>query len=477
MRFFANAGVLASERAIQTVAQLMALPVLARHLSMEDFALAALGMTAPVFAGALSDAGLGRSLVRTPRYDRGEWSGVFWLLVGVGLLLSAGVLALSPVFARLYGEPQLVGVMAALSVLPLLQAVNAVPAAELERSDRFPLIASVTSAAGLLSVATAVTLAVAGAGVWALVAQQLVMAAAQLTGFAVFSRFRPALVMRRERMGGHLRFGRDTILASLIATAQSQAPVMLLGRFAGVEAVSLWSMLARLMRLPRSGLAGPVGRIAFVRMAWSGNESRSVSEIYLASLRLLSIALFPGLMLLAACGHAAFPLLLSEKWAALAPIFALAAPGVALECALRSGDYVFMSTGRTALRLRMAAERFALYLAALAAALPFGLEAVVLAYSLCQFAYAPRYWSYLGRCAPLPLRACLQAVAPALLSGAAFWTLHAAAVAPLGLPAVVEIAAAGLEALAAAGLAATASAAALRRDMKALHRPPPATAA
>src|SRR5690606_5827844 len=68
--------------------------------------------------------------------------------------------------------------VAALALCLPLHAVAIVPTALLQKSMRFRSLAGLTAAANILSATAAVVFAVAGFGVWALVARQLVLFAA-----------------------------------------------------------------------------------------------------------------------------------------------------------------------------------------------------------------------------------------------------------------------------------------------------------
>ena len=87
--FFASVGALTASRVVLVVSQIAILPVIARFLTAADFGAFALAMSVVIFSQILSDAGLGRSLIRQPEVDELEWSSVFWLLAGVGAALSA----------------------------------------------------------------------------------------------------------------------------------------------------------------------------------------------------------------------------------------------------------------------------------------------------------------------------------------------------------------------------------------------------
>jgi O-antigen/teichoic acid export membrane protein len=191
--FFLNVGALVSARVFLALSQVLVLPIIARQLTVADFALMALAMTVVVFSGVLSDAGLGRSLIRTPHTEQDEWSSVFWLLVLIGIGLAAVVVLISPHWALFFNEPRLTALLCAMAPVPLCQAISSAPSAEIERREAYSDIAVLQVITTVISLGLAIGLALAGAGVWALVAQQLALAFVRLIGIARLTRFRPSL--------------------------------------------------------------------------------------------------------------------------------------------------------------------------------------------------------------------------------------------------------------------------------------------
>ncbi len=402
--FFASISALIGARALLTLLQVASVPLLARLLEMHDFAIMALGMTIPLFANTLSDAGLGRSLVRSQDFDADEWSTVFWFLGCVGIGLAMMVAAAAPIYASVMREPELIAVISALALVPLIQAGVSTHQASLERDFRFDQISKVTVAAGIAGVLLALGLALAGAGYWALVVQQIATAGLRAVAFAWLSGFRPHLAFSTKLLMPHLNFGKNTLLFSGVMTLQSQIPVLAFGQALGSQAVSLWSMTERASRPARTGLAGPVAQVTLVSMSrqWrKGEGAEEVAGLYLSATRLLATLLFPGFIVLALAGESVFVWLLSEPWRPVAHIFALAVPALLMDAIASNGARVFMVADRTDLRLRMAVERLLLGAAVFFAALPFGLELAVAARSVFALVYMPRYWGYLGRCVPL----------------------------------------------------------------------------
>jgi len=420
--FFSKAGSLLAARVFLIFSQLISLPVLARLLTLEDFAIIALAMTVPIFVNLLSDAGLGRSLIKSDKQDQQEWSSVFWLLAGVGFVLGLIVLALAPLAAWYFEQPRVLAVMMALSVLPFIQSLSTVYGSDLERDDRFGVIATVLISTSLISLIVTVFLAVSGAGIWALVVQQILIAAIRFIGFLYASKFRPSLSFRYGKLKQHIKFGRDILGFSFIMTTQAQIFIVLFSQFFGIQAVAFWSMSERLMQLPRMGLAGPVSRVTYVRMGRA--SPKDVADLYIASMRLLALIIFPVMALLAASSESVFTVLLSARWAEMGSIFSFAAAGVAIETVSSPGGGVFMAANRTGIRIRMAVERLLVLLICLVIAVPFGFEAAVLARSIWAFAFIPRYWWFVSSVSNLTVQRCALSILPAIVISGLGWMLH-----------------------------------------------------
>lgn len=406
--FFASVRQLIGARAITIALQILSLPILARLLSIEDFAIASLGMAIPLFANTLSDAGFGRSLIRTPRYDDTEWSSVFWFLAALGVVLGLLVVLIAPFYARAMNHQELVSVVIVLAIIPTFQSLMSVHQASIERAFRFDVMSGVLAVAGIISVGAALGLAFLGFGYWALVIQQVLLVSVRLIGVFWLSNFRPKLVFRLSMLKPHVKFGTNTLLFSGVMTLQNQAPVIAFNQMFGTLAVSLWSMTERVARLPRLGLIGPLSQVAMVSMSrqWrDGAGAAEVGQSYISATRLFATLMFPGMLVLAWNGRPVFTFILSEPWGDIALIFGLAAPGFLIDMVTSFGARVFMVADRTDLRLRMAIERCILGLTVFFAALPFGLEAAILVRSSFAIMYLPRYWNYMNRCVPLSVRA------------------------------------------------------------------------
>lgn len=418
-RFFVSVGSLVSARLFLALSQILVLPIVARQLSIDDFALMAMAMSVVVFCSVLSDAGLGRSLIRTETYDEQEWSSVFWLLVAVGLGLGAILLAIAPLWARFFDQPKLVSLLSAMAVIPLCQSISATPNAEIERRENYTGIARVQMITTTVSLVIAVGLALWGAGVWALVAQQVSLAVVRLTGILILTNFRPRLLFDRVLLSNHLTFARDALFVSAIASVRSQAAVVAIGKFLGEAPLGLFAMSSRFSRLPQFGLVGPASTVVYVRMAKHQKDPAKLVEIYKSAMFMMAAILFPSLGMVAVAGEAIFSVMLSEAWAPVAPIFAFSIAGLTVEAiAIVLIACLFRAVGRTDLHVLLTLEGSILrIILVVLAAYFFNVEGVAIAISIWGFIIAPRGWHLAARIVPLTISGCLRVlVTPAIIS-------------------------------------------------------------
>ncbi|MEL6295987.1 MAG: oligosaccharide flippase family protein [Pseudomonadota bacterium] len=451
--FFVNVGSLVGARGILVLSQILILPILARLLTVDDFALMAMAMSIVVFCSVLSDAGLGRSLIRSKTLDEDEWSSVFWLLIGVGIALGLIILAISPMWAYFFERQELAPMLAALAFVPFMQSAAAVPNAEIERREGHQALAFVQVVSTLVSVTVALGLAFAGAGVWALIGQQLALIGARWLGILWFSRFWPRLTFSRHLLTKHVGFAFDAILVAVVSAVRTQATVIAVGKVLGETALGLFSMSQRFTRLPQFGLAGPMSTVVYVRMAQVQDEPERLVAVYLAALRLLSVILFPALLLVAVAGESIFTILLSERWSAVAPIFALSIAGLTLEGASNVMlACLFRAAGRTDLNVRLTLESAAIQIVFVAIAVFISLEAVAVALSLWGCSVVPRGWVLAKRIVPLAIADCVWAVLPPIFVGLLFVALHVIVVQLLELSMLAELVAAILGCVVAIGV-------------------------
>lgn len=220
--------------------------LLARLLGPNEFGLVAMATVFITVAQTLIQQGLVSAIVQRDRLTPQHLDGAFLVLVGAGLGIGLLTAAASPLWALVNRAPELTAICVALSPLVLLQGLSIVPEAVLRRELRFRAVAIRTLVAALVSGIVGVGLALAGAGIWALVAQQLANA---LVGLVVLWMVCPWRPSRRPRLAGIrdlLVFSAHSANAGLGLMVSAKADVICTGLFFGPVATGIYRLAARL---------------------------------------------------------------------------------------------------------------------------------------------------------------------------------------------------------------------------------------
>ena len=147
--------------------------ILARLLTPHDYGLAGMVMVVGLFALVFSDLALGAAIVQRAHLTDEDRSTVFWASIAAGVFFTVTGIALSGPLASFYGEPEVRPLFAALSVSFLVTSIGSIQTALLTREMEFRRLELRQITATLCGAIVGISLALGGAGAWAIIGQQL----------------------------------------------------------------------------------------------------------------------------------------------------------------------------------------------------------------------------------------------------------------------------------------------------------------
>ena len=302
--------------------------VLARLLSPEDFGIVGLAMAAVALVEIFSVIGLRQALLRIEAPDRSHldtaWTIQLLLFLGLGAVL----VALAPLAARLYGEPELAPVVVVLASRFLFLGLVNIGVVDFDRNLDFGRDLRMRVGARLVSFAVTVTAAVLLRSYWALVVglvlQSAMLAAASWLAHPYRPRF--SLARRRELLGVSawmfLNFSAQVV--------HHQLERLVIGRFAPLHLVGLYSVSKDLSAIFTQEIATALNRVTFVTTARGGRPLSESPERVATILGAYALIAAPLGLGLAAVAGPAVAVLLGPQWTGAAPLLQLVAPASAL---------------------------------------------------------------------------------------------------------------------------------------------------
>jgi O-antigen/teichoic acid export membrane protein len=371
----------------RTALQIVSTVVLARLLVPADFGLLAMVTAIVGLADLVREFGLSGAIVRLRTIDDRTWAAIHRFSVLLGLAAAGLAAASAPLVAMLYGEPRLVALTLALAPLVLVNSVAMPLQAALQRDLRFGAIAVVEVVAAVAGVAAAVIAALLGAGYWSLLLLPAVTALVRLELLLVVRR--PPLRSPRpwRELLPVIGTGGSIFGVEVLNYAARNVDNVLVGRMLGATVLGVYTRAYALLMLPISQLNGPLARVGLPVLSRLRDDAAGYRAYVRTAMLLIAYAAIPTFAIAAAVADPLVRVLLGDRWAAAAPIFALLAiAGVAQALGNVSG-WLYVSLGRAHRQLVYFAVTKPLVVAAFVAGLAWnGVHGLALLYGLVSCA-------------------------------------------------------------------------------------------
>ena len=298
--------------------------VVMRLLEPADYGLFAMAMLVSGFITLFSELGLGVALVQaaevTPEQQRAAAS-VLLLLNGA---IALAIVAVAPLVAIVFNEPDVTRVMWVLTVELLVSAWAMVPMAMLERALRFREISIAQMAGGIAGAAATLAAAWIDVDVWALVAGALTGATVRAALCVYFhghlvlpGRLDMATLRPMVKVSSHV------IAVRALWYWSGQADQLVLGRMLHTSALGLYNVAAQLAMLPAGKAMEVINRVTLPVLSRLQDDAAGVRHTYRRLVGMLALYGMGMCWGLAAVAPEFVELALGPKWLAAAVPLAL----------------------------------------------------------------------------------------------------------------------------------------------------------
>ena len=453
--------------------QVVSVVVLARLLGPDAYGLIAMVVAVIGVSELLRDFGLSSAAIQAPSLSPQQRSNLFWSNTAIGLALTLVVLAAGPVLmAAVYAGRHLTGtdldalreITRALSVTFLLNAMMTQYRASLLRAMRFAVVATIDVLAPASALVVAIVAALAKAGYWALVAQQLTQSAVALVACVLVGRWLPApRWYSGQQMRRFFTFGGFLLLSQLIGYVANNVAVFVIGRRFSVDDAGLYNRAYQLLMNPLNQVRAPSTTVALPVLSRAGH-SPQFDRIVRTGQLVLGYPVAVGLGFVIGTAYPLVDVLLGARWSGVAPILRLLAVAGAMSTMAYIGYWVYLARALTRQLMWYTVVTSVLQIVLIVAGAHWGTVGVAGGYALAATLEWPLSLFWLSRITPMPTRA-LYASATRILTIGTGVTLASAGAAWAARSAPSWT---GLVAGAAAGLAVAAAATllpAVRRDL------------
>lgn len=298
--------------------------LVARILVPADYGLMALAGFWTGMAGILADMGLGSALIQFRNLTKQEIDACFWMTMTLAILCCAALSLSAPGIARWFAAPRLAEVLPALSLVLPLAACRVVSDSLLRQRLALDRVSQAEVIGTVATLPVTLGCALAGYGVWALVAGALVNPAVRSIATLAFAPWRPGLHIYGARMKEVIHFSLASLGIKTMWALRESANTLVIGKVTGqVDVVGLYSMAAEIALLPSTKITTVVNLLSTPVMAELQADVTAMRAAFYRAMRLTAAIALPASSGIALVSDEMVAVLLGPKWIPAVPILRL----------------------------------------------------------------------------------------------------------------------------------------------------------
>lgn len=293
--------------------------VLARILAPEDYGTIALITVFTNIMQVFVDSGLGTALIQKKDADDLDFSSVFYFNLAVCLVLYGVMFAAAPLIAAFYNDATLTPLVRVISLTIVISGVKGIQQSYVSRNMLFKRFFFATLGGTIFSAFLGIGLAYAGAGVWAIVAQQLSNAAIDTLILWLTVKWRPKKAFSWQRLKGLLTFGWKLLASALLDTVYSNLRSLVIGKLYSSADLAYYNQADKFPNVIVSNINSSIDSVLLPTMASEQDDHARVKAMTRRAIKTSTYIMAPLMMGLAFCAEPVVRLVLTDKWLPCVP--------------------------------------------------------------------------------------------------------------------------------------------------------------
>lgn len=293
--------------------------VLARILDPSAYGTIALITVIIAILQVFVDSGLGNALIQKKNADNLDFSTVFFTNIVFCCVLYLCLYLLAPSIADFYKDTTLIQYIRVLGVTVLISGIKNVQQAYVSKYMLFKKFFFSTLTGTVVAGIVGVTMALYGAGVWALVAQQVINLAIDTTVLWLTVKWRPELRFSMSRLKGLFNFGWKLLASALLETVYTNIRQLIIGRIYSSSDLAQYNRGRQFPDLIVQNVNTSIDSVLLPALSNEQDNKQNVKAMTRRSIKISSYIMAPLMMGLASVGEPLVSLVLTEKWLPCVP--------------------------------------------------------------------------------------------------------------------------------------------------------------
>lgn len=297
-----------------TIVKIIISIILARLLSPADFGLMAMISIFIAVAESLVQGGFGSALIRKAYITQIDYSTTFIFNLITSFSLYALLFFSSPLIASFFNQPNLDILTKVVAFVFVIHSFGYIQQVILRKSLAFKKLAIINVFSSVTGGFAGIGMALAGFGVWSLVAQLLTKACTASLMFWRLGSWKMDLSWDKQSFKENFTFGYKLTLAQIINSIAFNAYNLVIGKIYNVSILGTYYQAKKLSEMPTSVIRSVFYSVSFPVLSSVQQDDKRLIKIYLQLMRSAAFITFPVMILLSVIARPLILVLLTEKW-------------------------------------------------------------------------------------------------------------------------------------------------------------------
>ena len=329
------------------VISLVVAGILARLLSPDDFGIVAVATVIIAFFNLLTDMGVSPAIVQHKSLTKDDLSDIFSFTIWTGIGISILFFASSWIIADYYQSDTLRILCQLLSVNLFFASATIVPGAMFYRNKEFKFIAIRSFVIQISAGAAAVTAALCGAGLYALIINPIVSSV--LIFVISFQRYpqRLRFTLGLRVLRKIFSYSAYQFLFNVINYFSRNLDKLLIGKYMSMSDLGYYEKSYRLMMLPLQNITQVITPVMHPIFSDFQNDKGKLLSSYERIVRFLAFIGLPLSVLLFFTAEEVTLIIFGDQWMPSVPVFRILSLSVGIQIILSSSGSIFQAAGDT----------------------------------------------------------------------------------------------------------------------------------
>lgn len=391
--------------------------ILARILNPTDFGLIGMAAFITGLLGLLGDFGLSQALIQRPKLNQNEASILFWTNCFLGIILFIICYISAPYIAQIYDENKITSILQILAIAFPINAIAAQHKAILSRNMRIGILKRNEIISTIIATLCAITSAIYGLGVWALVILTLSNSLSSCLLSWYSSKWIPSIPQKEKSVLSMITFGFHITGFNILNHISRTMDNALIGWKYGSEATGFYTRAYGLLLAPLSNINRPAASVAIPLLSRLNSDPERYKNSYMLITSLILFITCPSVGFIAATSDIIINITLGPQWTEAVPIFACLSIAALFQPFSSTTGWLFISQGRSKDALYWSIFSSATILTSFIIGINWGPIGLALTYSITEALRTPILFWWIGRKGHITAFQLTQTLLPFLLVG------------------------------------------------------------